>query len=277
MCKLCAKLSKYCTFLCKEKGCIKAPSYGYKNKKTRLYCAEHKKKHMIDVNHKRCLECNKIACFSYVGQNKRLYCREHKKEDMVNPSIKSCKSEWCTTNANSKYNGYCLFCYINLFPETPKACMYKTKEQTVVDFVKTKFANFEWVHNHIINGGCSKRRPDIFLDLGYQVIIIEIDENQHYCYDSICENKRIMELSQDVAHRPIVFIRFNPDDYLQKGKKVTSCWGRNTKGICVVKNTKRNEWNTRLGKLEESIIYWTNPTNVSNKTIETIKLFYDVI
>jgi hypothetical protein len=42
---------------------------------------------------------------------------------------------------------------------------------------------------------------------------IEIDENQHVAYDCSCENKRIMELSQDVGHRPIVFIRFNPDGY----------------------------------------------------------------
>ena len=64
-----------------------------------------------------------------------------------------------------------------------------------------------------IQDGCSTRRPDLFLDLGYQIIIIEIDENQHIDYDCSCENKRIMELSQDVGHRPIVFIRFNPDDY----------------------------------------------------------------
>ena len=60
---------------------------------------------------------------------------------------------------------------------------------------------------------CSKRRPDLFLDLGYQILIIEIDENQHLDYDCSCENKRIMELSQDVGHKPIVFIRFNPDEY----------------------------------------------------------------
>jgi hypothetical protein len=47
-----------------------------------------------------------------------------------------------------------------------------------------------------------------------QIIIIEVDENGHnneeYC---ACENKRIMEISQDLSHKPIVFIRFNPDKY----------------------------------------------------------------
>ena len=51
--------------------------------------------------------------------------------------------------------------------------------------------------------------------------IVEIDENQHIEYDCSCENKRIMELSQDVGHRPIIFIRFNPDDYLNYENKIT--------------------------------------------------------
>jgi len=46
-------------------------------------------------------------------------------------------------------------------------------------------------------------------DLGTHILIVEIDENAHAVYDCSCENKRLMELSQDVGHRPIVFIRFN--------------------------------------------------------------------
>ena len=59
-----------------------------------------------------------------------------------------------------------------------------------------------WISDKIING-CSKRRPDLVLDLLYQIVII--DENQHIDYDCSCENKRIMELSQDIAHRPIIY------------------------------------------------------------------------
>lgn len=84
-----------------------------------------------------------------------------------------------------------------------------------------------------------------------------------------------MELSQDVGHRPIIFIRFNPDDYLKDGKKNTSCWGLNKKGICVVKKTKKDEWDNRLLCLENIIIYWINPENITNKMIEMVNLFYD--
>ena len=82
----------------------------------------------------------------------------------------------------------------------------------------------------------------LFLDLNDQIIIIEIDENQHEDYDCSCENKRLMELSLDVQHKPIVFIRFNPDDYLDKnGKNITSFFGTNGNGILEIKKSKQKE------------------------------------
>jgi hypothetical protein len=178
--------------------------------------------------------------------------------------------------SNKYYNGYCLFCYINLFPDKPITRNYKTKEYSVLDFIKTKFPHFDFIADKIISGGCSRRRPDLFLDILYQIIIIEIDENQHTDYDCSCQNKRIMELSQDLGHRPIVFIRFNPDVYKKDGKNITSCWGQNKNGICVVKKSKQKEWIERLNTLEEQIKYWISPENMTDKTIEIIHLYYDM-
>jgi hypothetical protein len=210
------------------------------------------------------------------GETKRLYCATHKLEGMVDVTHKTCKNEWCYTIVQEKYNGYCLFCYINMFPDKPVSRNYKTKEYAVVEYVKNKFPNFNWIADKIINGGCSKRRPDLLLDLGYQIIIVEVDENQHIDYDCSCENKRIMELSLDLGHRPIIFIRFNPDDYEINGENISSCWGQDKKGLCVVKKSKKNEWNQRLNVLEEHINYWINSENKTNKIIEIVQLFYDI-
>jgi hypothetical protein len=209
------------------------------------------------------------------GTTTGLYCSKHRKDGMVNVVDKTCNSEWCSTQVGTKYDGYCLFCFIHIFPDKPVSRNYKTKEYAVVEFVKTKFTDVDWIEDKRVKGGCSKRRPDLMLDLGYQNLIIEIDENQHIGYDCSCDNKRIMELSQDVGYRPIVFIRFNPDKYKKNGENITSCWSQNKNGICVVDKSKQNEWTQRLNILEQQINYWMDPRNITNKTVEVVQLFYD--
>ena len=128
------------------------------------------------------------------------------------------------------------------------------------------------VNDRRVQDGCSKKRPDIFIDMGNQIIIIEIDENKHTHYDNSCENRRIMELSQDVGHRSIVLIRFNPDSYKNGDVKVASCWGIEKQfGICIVKNKKA--WSERLQNLKETVNYWIN--NETERIIESVYLYYD--
>ena len=183
----------------------------------------------------------------------------------------------CYTLVKNKYNGYCTRCFIHLFPDQPVCRNYKTKESATAQFITNNFPNFTWNLDKKVEDGCSKKRPDLMCDLGYQVIIVEVDENQHADYDCSCENKRIMQLSQDMGHRPIIFIRFNPDTYINSnGDKITSCWGITPKtGILKIKNNKNDEWDERLTVLKETIEYWTNEDNKTEKIIEVIQLFYN--
>ena len=84
-----------------------------------------------------------------------------------------------------------------------------------------------------------------------------------------------MELSQDLGHIPIIFIRFNTDGYKNKDEKISSCWSTNKSGILVVKKEKEKEWRQRLDELSIQIDYWINEENKTDKTIEVIQLFYD--
>ena len=263
---------------CIHEGCNKRPNYNVSGEVKGLYCSAHKLQGMVDIMNKTCKSdgCKIRPTYNNQGETRGLYCSAHKLQGMVDVKNRTCKTYLCSTIVQKKYDGYCLFCYMNLFPDKPVSRNYKTKEQSVVEFIKTKFPELSWIADKIVNSGCSKRRPDLLLDLGYQVIIVEVDENQHTDYDCSCENKRIMELSQDVGHRPIVFIRFNPDEYEKYGTNITSCWGCDMNGLCIVKKTKKNDWTERLHVLEENINYWINPENTTSKTIETIQLFYDV-
>ena len=186
-----------------------------------------------------------------------------------------CKSFWCETYGNVKYEGFCLPCFVNNPENQNKHAMknYKTKEKEVVDQITQSFPDFTWVADKRIQHGCSRRRPDLLLDMGSHVIIVEVDENKHADYDCSCEHKRLMELSQDLQHRPIVFIRFNPDDYInQDGKLVKSCWKLNKFGVMQVMKTKQKEWNERIITLKKQIQYWVDYS--TEKTIEIIELFY---
>ena len=182
-----------------------------------------------------------------------------------------CKSSWCHTRAIPKYNNYCLTCCINICPEIQVSRNYKTKEKEVVDRIKEKYPDFTWIHDKKVEDGCSKRRPDLLLDMGYHIIIVEVDENKHTSYDCSCENKRLMELSQDLQHRPIVFIRFNPDSYINQNKlKISSCWRTNKLGVIQIIKTRMTEWKERINILNQQIQYW-----IDNKSNKTIELFYD--
>jgi hypothetical protein len=256
---------------CIHEGCKKHPIFNKEGEKV-LYCGIHKLPGMINVKSNRCIHegCKKIPNYNKEGE-KAMYCAKHKQPGMINVVSKLCKTYLCSTQVNEKYDGYCLHCYMHLFPDKPVCRNYKTKEYSVVEYVKTNYPH-PWITDKTIQGGCSRRRPDIMLDLIDQVLIIEVDENQHIEYDCSCENKRLMELSQDLAHRPIVFIRFNPDDYQKDGSKITSCWGTDKKGICVVKKSKKEEWTQRLHALGETIEYWLK--HRTDKTVEIIQLFY---
>jgi hypothetical protein len=262
----------------KNKKCISCnkirASCSYENDKTPTYCSKCKLKGMVDLLHKKCISCNKIRPnFGYENDKIATYCGKCKLPNMIDIGNKSkkCKNEWCDTQVADKYDGYCWFCYVNMFPDKPVSRRYKSKENEVLQFIKQEFDSVDIVSDRTIEGGCSRRRPDIFIDLGYQIVIVEIDENQHQNYDCTCENKRLMQISVDVEHRPIIFIRFNPDDYIDKNNKnVTSCWYDSK-----VKKTKSEEWKNRLSVLKNTLTYWFNNENKIDKIVEVVHLFYD--
>jgi len=205
-----------------------------------------------------------------------LFCLEHKKPDMINVKHPRCLTSLCSTLiSNPAYEGHCLPCFVNNPANYGKPIYrnFKTKEKDVVDRVQALFPNVDWRADQRISDGCSKRRPDLFLDMGSHICIVEVDENKHEAYDCSCENKRIQEIWQDVGCRNIIFIRFNPDSYIDSDDvKHASCWRNNKLGVCHVPKSKETEWQQRIETLAEAIRVWM--VMVPDKTVETVELFY---
>jgi hypothetical protein len=249
------------------------PTYNYAGLQ-RKYCVECRLEGMINVIQPFC-HCKKAQpTFNFEGLPAE-YCSLCKSFEMVDVKHISCKTYLCNIRVQEKYDGYCFRCFIHLFPNKPVSKNYKTKEFAVVEYIMKIFPEFTWTADKVVKDGCSKKRPDLLLDLGYQIIIIEVDENKHSKYDSTCENARLMTISQDLGHRPIIFIRFNPDSYINILKeRIKSCWDITAKsGLMKIVNQK--EWTNRLEKLKQCIDYWTNPKNNLEKTIEIVQLYYD--
>lgn len=297
---------------CQYHECMKQPYFAFDGNKP-VYCSKHRQEGMVNVHNKRCQydDCTKLANFAFEGDKpsfclthridgminvltkrcrhngciitatfafegkKAVYCATHRLQGMIDVKTRRCNTQGCYTKASKKYKGYCLYCFIHTFPNEKIAKNYKVKENEVLNSIVEKFSSVTIVQDRRIHGGCSLRRPDVLIDLGYQVLIIETDENQHKTYDCSCENKRIMELSRDVGHRNLVFIRFNPDDYMKNGVKINSCFSRTKLGFLVIPKSKQVEWQQRLNVLHETIEYWIQ--NKTDKTIEVVELFFDTM
>ena len=260
---------------CKEENCNKESSYGYVNKNFE-YCAQHKKENMINIKTKRCKEngCDILGPkFNLANENIGLYCSKHKKEDMINVKDKMCLECKITySNPNSKYKGFCVRCFVHKFPNEKISRNYKVKEVHMTDFLKEEFKDEIMVFDKQ-TGGCSKRRPDVYIDKFTHVVITECDENKHEKYDDSCENMRIMELFQDFGNRPVIFIRFNPDKYInENGDKIPSSFKLCKKtGISIIRDQK--EWKSRLDLLKETIN--KHLISIPQKEINYEYLFYD--
>ncbi len=252
---------------CLYDGCMKLPSYGLEWGKA-THCKEHTSEDMANVKHKRCLYdgCNKIPNFGLIW-GKATHCKEHASNDMMDVKNKRCEFPLCDTSANPKYSPYCARCYFYLNPNDPHIRNYKTKEHAFMIPLSEQYP--EMILDRVVQGGCSKRRPDGLLDCLTHSIIIEIDEGQHIGYDSLCNNRRNMELFTDLGNRPVIFIRLNPDSYKINGKRIKGVFILSKSGELKI---DKKEFEKRKAALFNTVEQYL--TQCPDKAVSMIELFY---
>ena len=100
---------------------------------------------MFDLTHYICLykDCKTRASCNYEGKKVPSFCSEHRLQGMINVDSTMCKTNLCETivHNKNKNEGYCLYCYIHLFPDAPLSRNYKTKETAVTTFIKKIIPN----------------------------------------------------------------------------------------------------------------------------------------
>lgn len=230
-------------------------TYNYPDDKTPKYCSFHKLSGMVDVRDNRCKfdTCNIQCNYNYPDRKIAIYCNSHKLPGMIDVKNIKCKFNECTTRVSSdKYSGYCVRCFIHQFPDKAVSRNYKIKEKHVTDYLSENFPNYN-LQIDKRTGGCSLRRPDVFIDMVTYIIIIEIDELQHkQLYYTSCDIQRLNELFEDFGYKPIVFIKFNVDQYKNNnGEKKKSCFTIcKSSGIQIICREEKKRWNERLNVLK---------------------------
>ena len=117
-------------------------------------------------------------------------------------------------------------------------------------------------HDKMIDKGeCIRNRPDFLLESPNKThfVIIEVDEYQHDHYQEECECSRMINISQALG-MPIIFIRYNPDEYKIDNKK------------------KNPAHNTRMKTLQKWLNWTLNKSFDDLQEIgycSMVQLFYD--
>jgi hypothetical protein len=167
---------------------------------------------------------------------------------------------------------------VYLHPNLPTARNWKTKETHVRQHISELASTDERLKGLQLTfdralGGCSRRRPDCFIEAVSHAVVIECDENQHSDESSYpCENKRMMEIYQDIGYRPVIFLRMNPDKYTDDtGKRVPSCFQYNKRsGIPI---PQKKAWKARLDVLTAQILH--SVSSIPDKAVTINHLYYD--
>lgn len=220
-----SKLATHCgdckeedMFDCKSKMCEKCkkknPIYGYEKI---THCLDCKEERMVDLKNKKCIVCNKHqASYSKEIGIPASHCKSCKPESLIDVKHKQCKNNSCDVRGNTKYRGYCSWCFQHLFPDNPlsKQIRNKTYESEVAIAVLER--DKEYKHDKpMFLGGCDcsvRRRVDFWKIIGNTVLAIEVDEEQHKQYNSKEEELRYDDLYMAFSGKWI-FIRFNPNNF----------------------------------------------------------------
>ena len=213
---------------------------------------------------------------------------------------KECHSEWCESNAYYKNeedgNYYCLDCLLSIKPDDPrlKTCVRKefyvlAELERKLPWLQESSVKVVWDsgiaaatddlisdENFVLQykpGACSGKRPDLLCDFGGFILVIEIDENQHLRNCVSSEKQKMNEIWEQLGNKPIAFIRFNPDEYIDDdGVKHASTF--KTYRVC---NGEKRVRATHTGEFEERMTHFAEVVShvVENQVQGVQFLYYD--
>jgi hypothetical protein len=231
--------------LCMFDNCIVRARYGKPGHMV-SHCASHREKGMILKPTAKCSDCKELAIW---GKNLTPYhCEIHKQEDEINLVERACIS--CGLHYILDKDDKCENCNPDAWLSARLA-----KQTALMNYLDSRNLLGDSTDRIIDGGVCGKERPDRVYDFGDKIVILECDEHQHRDRNCVCEQSRMINISQTFGGVPVYFIRFNPDEYspLNHRKKVENITKRHKLCGDILLDIKENR--TELPKALVSAIY----------------------
>jgi hypothetical protein len=95
------------------------------------------------------------------------------------------------------------------------------KEKRIDDVFRENNIGITIRDMRVESGLCPGKRPDFLIDCGTHAVVVEVDEKQHGHIAASCENTRMGSIYNSYSLPNMVFIRYNPDNYIDPlGNKI---------------------------------------------------------
>lgn len=193
--------------MCEVDNCGTMGYFGFAHIGKKQRCSAHKLPGMVDLKNKKCTEigCSKQSTYGFENGSIEK-CATHKLPGMVDVKNKRCPTcEYVVTNGKT-----CISCNGHV-----------RRELVFRDMLLERGYVFE-THNKTT--GCGRERPDFVFDCDTHAVVLEYDEYQHKHsgYTKECELVRMKNLYYALGFERCVFVRFNPDEYINENKVINT-------------------------------------------------------
>ena len=190
---------------CSDAGCMTTAKFGSPGQQASR-CAVHKLLGMILRPRMRCRadDCRELGTH-LEGGGERRFCEAHAPEGSTDFVQRPCGS--CGLPCVLGPEGRCAAC-----DPVRRAAYVKAREMEVKSWLDAEGVRYV-SHDKMLDGGvCDKKRPDFLFDAETHLVMVEVDERQHWGNSCECEQTRMVNLAQ-AGGMPSTFLRINPDGY----------------------------------------------------------------
>ena len=241
---------------CNEENCRKKAIYGQPGVLPNR-CLTHRIDGMMKQPRRKCQvsegnNCKETAIYGITEPN---HCEKHKLADEYCLTERKCPK--CNSIDILNKQGVC----INICSLVEQDLLMKKRVKKKEEFIAKLLAEeidlkndvIEMWRDTIIDSSCTKTRPDFAYHCGTHIVIVEVDEEQHRSYNNCgyekkdkikAENVRMYNIGNIFQGKPVIFIRYNPDDFKNtdgKKSKITNV-KRHTTLVKWVKKCFRTKW-----------------------------------